>query len=90
MHPLLEILKDCRVDSKKEKYEEKIRNCFENASLISRLAQFTDQIQTVSGKSPEVSDLGQKILKSLIDINPSIAERTSARPNVDGWLVTAH
>ena len=42
MHPLTEILKDCRIDSKKEKYEEKILNCFENASLISNLAQFTD------------------------------------------------
>ena len=68
----------------------KILNCFENASLISRLAQFTDQIQTVSGKSPEISDLGQKILKTLIDINPSIVQRTEARTTVwtteDGLL----
>ena len=39
MHPLTEILKDCRIDNKKEKYEEKILNCFENASLISNLDQ---------------------------------------------------
>ena len=53
MHPLTENLKYCRIYSKKEKYEENILNCFEYASLISNLAQFTDQIQTVSGKSPE-------------------------------------
>ena len=93
MHPLTEIMKDCRIDTNKEKYEEKILNCFENASLISNLAQFTDQIQTVSGKSPEISDLGKHILQTLIDINPfisEIVERNKARTTVwkteDGLL----
>ena len=44
MQPLTEILKDCRIDTKKEKYEDNILKCFENASLISNLAQFTGQI----------------------------------------------
>ena len=74
MTPLTEIGKDCRIDSKKEKYEEKNLNCFENASLISKLAKFSDQIQIVNR--------GPKILKSLIDLNPStseIVERTEAK-----------
>ena len=67
------------------KNEEKLLNCFEKASLISKLAQFTDQIQRVSGKSPDINDLGPKILKTLIDLNPfisEIVERTEARTNI--------
>ena len=48
MTPLIEILKDCMIDSDKDRYEEKTLNCFDRASLINKLAQFTNQIQRVS------------------------------------------
>ena len=83
--PLIEIFKDCMIDSDKDKYEEKILNGFDRASLINKLAQFTDQIQRVSGKSPDIKGLCPEILKTLIDINPVISEifeRTEARTTI--------
>ena len=91
MTPLIEILKDCMIDSDKDKYEKKILNGFDRASLINKLAQFTDQIQR--GKSPDIKRLGPEILKTLLDINPVIAEiverneaRTTTWPNEEALM----
>ena len=76
------------LDSDKEKYIERIVNCYNRASLLSKFASFTDQIQLVCGKSPEIQALGQDIMTVLIDLNPALAEgiesmeaRTTDWPN---------
>ena len=82
--PMKEILKDCRLDSSKGKYLERIVNCYSRASLLSKLATFTDQVQEVCGDSPDINTLGQGIMTCLIDLNPQlveIIESTNARTN---------
>ena len=63
-------------------------NCYDRASVLSKFASFTDHIQLVCGKSPEIQALGQDIMTVLIDLNPALAEgiesmeaRTTDWPN---------
>ena len=72
--PLTGIMKDCRINSDKEKYIVKIINCYDRASILSKLSNFTIQIQQVTGKTPEIQGLSTKIMTTLIDINPQIAD----------------
>ena len=84
--PMKEILKDCRLDREKSKYLERIVNCYSRASLLSKLASFTDYIQEVCGESPDISKLSQEILQCLIDLNPLLAEIIeSAEARTKDW-----
>ena len=85
MTPLTEILKDCMVDRDKEKYQEKILNCYESASLLSKLAAFTNHVEKLPGKTPTISNLGPQITGLLITLNPRLAaviENHNARETV--------
>ena len=74
MAPLTSLMKHCMIDSDKEKYIAKILNCYDRASILSKLSNFTIQIQQVTGKTPEIQGLSTKIMTTLIDINPLIAD----------------
>ena len=39
MTQLIEIMIDCMIDSDKDRYEERILNCFERASLLNKLTR---------------------------------------------------
>ena len=88
--PLKEILKDCRLDREKSKYLERIVNCYCRASLLSKLATFTDYIQEVCGESPDISKLSHEILQCLIDLNPLLTEIIeSAQARTKEWNTEA-
>jgi hypothetical protein len=73
--PLENILQDSRLDTNinKDKYEEKVEQCYGNASILAKLVGFLDQIQVKTGKTPVIEELAPKIMALLIDINPEIA-----------------
>jgi hypothetical protein len=75
--PLEEILSDARIDTDKTKYVEKVENCYRNGSILNKLLQFLDLIQTKTGTTPEIEGLATKIMQLLVDINPSKAEDIS-------------
>ena len=74
INPMAEILRDCSLDSDKDKYEDRIINCFKNASLLSKVRGFLDQIEKICGKAQHIQDLLDQITTLLININPKITD----------------
>ena len=72
MKPMAEILRDCSMDSDKDKYEDRIKNCFKNASLLSKVRGFLNQVEKICGKAQHIQDLLEQITEMLISINPKI------------------
>ena len=82
--PLENILQDSRLDTiiNKDKYDEKVEQCYKNASILAKIVGFLDHIQSKIGKSPLIEELAPKITALLIDINPEIAEIVTKRDAV--------
>ena len=74
INSMAEILRDCSLDSDKDKYEDRIINCFKNASLLSKVRGFLDQIEKICGKAQQIQDLLELITTLLININPKITD----------------
>jgi hypothetical protein len=75
LEPLENILQDSRLDTNinKDKYDEKVDQCYANASILAKLVGFLEHIQVKTGKTPVIKELPNKIITLLIDFNPDIS-----------------
>ena len=77
MAPLTSLMKHCMIDSDKEKYIAKILNCYDRASILSKLLNFTEW------EDSKIQGLCPKIMATLIHINPVIAEIIEKQAGVE-------